>query len=218
MNIAYFSSQQRDISLFLKAIVTHHQYIDKPIVYTRSFFVPFRPRKRPNVPSDSESENMKLCETSWMKRQLNFASKCSPGSLIRPPRPRFSSVPTTLNLYMLCIRAQTACCLAEVLATENIILTQILAHYLQQPSQDRGRVAIEKKACHVFPAKNCHFHNVVRVSMNFLYKTNSLVYSFCGTCYLWNSVSSCFCSAAIPRLIKSITWRHSIKKVNGMAK
>ena len=94
---------------------------------------------------------------------------------------------------------------------------QKLAHYLQQPCQDRRRVAIEKKACHVFPAKNCHFHNVVRVSMNFLYKTNSLVYSFCGTCYLWNSVSSCFCSAAIPLLIKSITWRHSIKIVNGMA-
>ena len=95
-----------------------------------------------------------------MKIQLNFASKCSPGSLTRPPRPRFSSVPTTLNWSMRCIRAQTTCCVAEVLATQNIILTQKLAHYLQQPCQDRGRVAVEKKACHVFPAKKCHFHKL----------------------------------------------------------
>ena len=114
---------------------------------------------------------------------------------------------------MLCITALTTCCVSE-----NITLTQILAHYLQQPCQDRRRVAIEKKACHVFPAKHCHFHNVVRVSMSFLYNINCLVYSFCLIWYLWNSVSSCFCSAAIPLLIKSITWRHSIKKVNGMAK
>ena len=115
-----FFSQQIDISVFLKAIVTHHQYIDKPIVYTRSFFVPFRPRKRPNVPSDNDSENRNFVKShewkdNWILLQ-NVHLEVWLG-----PQGQDSQVcpPPCIDL----------CCVLEhklhaMLATKNIILTQ----------------------------------------------------------------------------------------------